>query len=225
MENRSLRNPNLRKPKEPDYKKKLLLSLIEPFYEKDKRSDSEKCIDWRSARVYVPHPLIVMLKDDCVKELRSKFIYLFHMNSISEFNFNELRKDFLRKNIFLRNYTPEVMELAIKDSKFLNLIQFFKHYSCFAFSETEKLDEVSKLCKESDRITLLGGIFENRILNLQQLEQYKKLGNLDMVRGQLCNTLSTHSTQLSSTLTYHTKELAFNLNNYAKNDSSKKDES
>ena len=193
----------------------MLLKLIEPYYEKDKRLDSEKCIEWKSIREYKPHPYILMLKDDCVKELNSKFIYLFHLNSISEANFNELRKEFLRNNLFLRNYSTEVLELTIKEcAKFANLMPLFKHYTCFGFSETERLDDMMKLAKASDRITLIGGIFENRILTLKQLDEYKKFGNLDTIRGQLCNTLALLSTQLSSTLAYHTSELAFNLTNY-----------
>lgn len=215
VENRSNRKPNLRKPKEPDFRKKLLLSLIEPYYEKDKRPDAERCAEWSESRAYVPHPYVVMLKDDCVRELNSPFIYLFHLNSISENDFNELRKEFLRKNLYLRNYSNEVKELAMRGTRFTNLIDFFKHQSCFACSEHEKLDAVIKLCKQSDRIILLGGIFENRILNLKDLEEYKRLGGLDGVRAQLCHTLSGQSASLSGLLNHHTRELSFNLTNYA----------
>lgn len=114
----------------------------------------------------------------------------------------------------MRNYSPEVMLLSIKNTKFSNLIDMFKHYTCFACSKDQKLDDVIKLCKASDRITLLGGIFDQRILNLKQLEQYKQLGNLDNVRSQLCHTLNTHTSQLSNLLTHHTKELSSNLSNY-----------
>lgn len=156
-----------------------------------------------------------MLKDDCVRELNSPFIYLFHLNSITDCDFNELRKEFLRKDIYLRNYSNEVKKLAMQGTRFESLIEFFRHYTCFACSEQEKLDTVMKLCKESDRITLLGGIFENRVLNLKGLEQYKQLGGLDGVRAQLCHTLSGQATRLSGLLSHHSRELSFNLGNYA----------
>lgn len=159
-----------------------------------------------------------MLSDDCVKELKAKYIYLFHLNSITDYDFNQLRKDFLRNGIYLRNYSSEVIELSIKNTRLANLLPFFKHYGCFACSPDEKLDDVIRLCKTSDRITLMGAVFENRILNLKQTKDYKLLGNIDTVRAQLCNVLSTHSSQLSSTLTHHTRELAFNLGNHAEKD-------
>lgn len=219
------RKPNLRKPKEPDFQKKLLLSLIEPFYEKDKRPDSVRCAEYKESKKYEPHPYVRLLSEDCVRDLKSNYIYLIHLNSISEYNFNQIRKDFLRKDIYLRNYSPEVMELTIKGTKFSNLLDLFKHYTIFACSKDQKLDDVIKLCKASDRITLIGGIFEQKILNLKQLEHYKQLGNLDTVRAQLCHTLNTHSAQLSSLLTHHTRELSFNLANYVDKDKSNADES
>lgn len=214
-ENRTLRKPNLRKPKEPDFRKKLLLKLVEPYYETDKRTAAERCVEYRESRAYVPHPYVVMLKDDCVRELNSPFIYLFHLNSITENDFNELRKEFLRKNLYLRNYSGEVMTLAMKGTRFANLIDFFKHHGCFACSETEQVNVVTQLCKESDRISLLGGIFENRILNLKGLEEYKRYGGLDAARAQLCHSLTGHSAQLSGLLSHRSRELAFNLTNYA----------
>lgn len=192
----------------------MLLSLIEPFYARDKRSDSEKCAEWYEQRAYVPHPYIRIQSDDCVKELNSKFIYLFHLNSVTNYGFNELRKDFLRENIFLRNYSREVIELSIKNSRFSKLWPFFEHYGCFGFSTDLRLDNAIKLCKNSDRIVLMGGIFDNRILNLNQLHEYKELGSIDNVRAQLCNLLNVHANQLSSTLTYHTRDLSHNLTNY-----------
>lgn len=182
-------------------------------------------MEWAEKRAYVPHPYVVMLKNDCVRELNSPFVYLFHLNSISDNDFNELRKTFLHKNLYLRNYSREVMTLAMQGTRFAGLIDFFKHYSCFACSEREQLDTVAKLCKESDRITLLGGIFENRILNMKGLEEYKRLGGLDAVRAQLCHTLAGHSTGLAGLLGHHTRELSFNLTNYAKGDQSEESKS
>ena len=166
-----------------------------------------------------------MLKDDCVRELNAPFIYLFHLNSVSNYDFNELRKQFLRNNLYLRNYSGEVMTLAMQGTRFAGLIDFFRHYGCFAYSEHEKLDAVAKLCKESDRITLLGGIFENRILNLTGLKEYKQYGGLDAIRAQLCHTLTGHAAGLSGLLSHHSRELAHNLTSYAAGDQSNQKES
>ena len=64
--------------------------------------------------------------------------------------------------------------------------------------------------------SIIAAIVDGRFLSVSQLNWYSQLPSLDVMRAQLCSTLSSLGSQLTNVLTYHPSELTRCLDEHQK---------
>lgn len=189
---------------------------MEPSYRKEKAPDSIKCATFKNKNSTAEvHPYIQILTRQCLQEIQSPYVYFFHVNSIASDEKRRFEIELLKNDIHFRQYKMEVIEHALFNTRFAKLYNLLIHHGAFAFAESNKLAFLNRVLKKNSKVLLLGGLFENRILNKEQLNEYCSGVTLDSVRAQLCHTLSTPSIGLHSNLNYHLTDLSTNLQVHA----------
>jgi ribosomal protein L10 len=203
----------------------LLLAVMEPAFRSDRSPDSVKCSIRESAKtVQAAHPYILLQAQDCRQELKAPFVYFFHLNPMKGEELHKFKIALLKNDIHLRQPNSEVLQHAVEGTRHAKLYNLLAHFGAFCYSESNKLAFLNRLLKKQSNVFLLGGIVENRIMTKEQLNEYNQMPSLDLMRAQLCHTLSSPSIALHTSINYHLTDLSGSLQRHAdhQDDSSSK---
>lgn len=215
-----------KRPREPDFEKKLLLAVMEPSFRTDSSPQSVKCaqkMQERHEKQKEIHPYVLLQADQCRQELESPFVYLFHINPTKSEELRKIKISMLKNEIHFRQYSIQVLETAMHGTRFSSLADILVYYGVFCFSHKNRLPFLNKLTKKHPNLILLGAIAENRVMNKEQLTEYTNLPSIDVLRAQLCHTLSTPSTAIHSSLGYHLTDLSSSLQRRASSEEKKEE--
>lgn len=149
----------------------------------------------------------------------SKFIGIFHLNSITQEDLFKVRVELHNKSITLKSYGPNIMKMALTNTEFENTLPLFGSSFCIAFApETKNLKDILRVTKKVPQLILLAGVLENRIMSRTELTQYAALPSLQVAQAQLCNTLNTAASSLvHNVLDGHKKQLVQILDTHQNN--------
>jgi large subunit ribosomal protein L10 len=93
-----------------------------------------------------------------------------------------------------------IAKLALKDTKYENIIDLFSGPTAIAVSE----DPVSapkiifKFAKENDKLSIVGAGLDGKTLSVDEVKQLALLPSLDELRGKLVGLIKSPSQKLAS---------------------------
>ena len=93
-----------------------------------------------------------------------------------------------------------IVKLALKDTKYENIIDLFSGPTAIAVSE----DPVSapkiifKFAKENDKLSIVGAGLDGKTLSVDEVKQLASLPSLDELRGKLVGLIKSPSQKLAS---------------------------
>ena len=93
-----------------------------------------------------------------------------------------------------------IVKLALKDTKYENIIDLFSGPTAIAVSE----DPVSapkiifKFAKENDKLSIIGAGLDGKTLSVDEVKQLALLPSLDELRGKLVGLIKSPSQKLAS---------------------------
>lgn len=146
----------------------------------------------------------------------SQLVGIFHLNSITAEELFKTRVALHKENIQFKAYGKRVMNLAIKGTKYENVLPLFEAKNCIVFSTEPKLKQLLKITKKVPQMILLAGILENRIMSRTELTQFAALPDLTTARAQFVGVLNSIGGGLVNNLECHQKQLVNILETHAK---------
>ena len=93
-----------------------------------------------------------------------------------------------------------IAKLALKDTKYENISDFFSGPTAIAVSEdpVSAPKIVSQFAKNNDKLSIVGGGLDGKILSIAEVEQLASLPSLDELRGKLVGLIKSPSQKLAS---------------------------
>lgn len=146
----------------------------------------------------------------------SQLVAIFQLNSISAEELFKVRVALHKQNMQFKAYGKRVMNLAIKDTKYENVLPLFEAKNCIVFSTEQKLKQLMKITKKVPQMILLAGIVENRIMSRTEITQFAAMPDLTTVRAQFVGVLNSIGGGLVNNLECHQKQLVNILETHAK---------
>lgn len=215
------RKVNVQRPRKPHYARALFEAVTTPIYEKTRIIDD--CRLKQESKLLGPkkerevHPYLAIL----AKELReffetSNMTLICHRNSINSFDYFNFRVALHKNDIQCKVYGKAIVNEAIKTTKYRAILPLFESSNCIIFASEPKIAETLKILRKNPRIILLGGILEDRIMSKNELVNYSKLPDLQIVRAQFAATLQTAGGQILNNLQAHQSNLCYLLDAHAK---------
>lgn len=133
----------------------------------------------------------------------SKMIMFMHLNPASGEDFYRSIKTFKKAEMDLIQRSKTTVKMAVENTKYLPIMSLFHSHTIMVCSAAVQIDTVFKLLKKMPFYVLLGGIIEDQFHHRNKLEEYSKLPNLDVTRGQLLHTLNAASGALANNILCH----------------------
>lgn len=139
----------------------------------------------------------------------SKFVAIFHQNSISQEELFKVRVELHQKGIALKSYGGNIMRQALGGTKYENTLPLFDTPFCVMFApETKHVKDIQRVTKKVPQLILLAGVLENRIMSRTEITKYAAMPSLEIAQAQLCNVLNSAASSLvHNVLDGHQKQL------------------
>lgn len=120
-----------------------------------------------------------------------------------------MRVELHKKNIALKSYGRNIMQMALTKTKYENTLPLFETNFCILFApETKNVKDILRITKKMPQLILLAGVLEDRIMSRNEITQYAALPSLPIAQAQLCNVLnSAGSSLVHNVLDVHSKQL------------------
>lgn len=212
---------NIQKPRKPHYTRGVFDKFLTPFY-KNKNKDKtllELCTKPQEAtRVKELTPY----HDIIAREVRnwfdnSKMIAFLHKNAHSMEDQLDLAIPLRKKNMYLKSYSAEIMNLALKDSPYSAVKMLYSMPFYVVFCPENNVADLVKILKTSPFVILMAGILEGRLLNLND---FLRFGEMDITTARVSlvqvlqnaggNTLNQQITHHQSTLVSRLQQISTN---------------
>lgn len=200
---------NIQRPRPPHYDRARVLAVTQPIYkEKPANLKCLKDLEVRAAKPENPYERIIAQEVFNWFE-HSKFIGIFHLNSISQEELFKVRVELHNKNIALKSYGRNIMQQALANTTYENTLPLFDTTFCIMFApDTKNLKDVLRISKKIPQLILLAGVLENRIMSRTEIAQYAALPSLQVAQARLCNVLNSAASSLvHNVLDGHQKQL------------------
>lgn len=200
---------NIQRPRTPHYDRARVLAVTQPVYKQ--KPVNQKCVqdlEVSAAKPENPYERII------AREVynwfdKSQFAAIFHVNSVSQEELFKVRVELHNKNIALKSYGRNIMQLALTNTKYENALPLFETSFCILFApDTKNVKDVLRLTKKVPQLILLAGVLENRIMSRTEITQYAAMPSLEIAQAQLCNVLNSAASGLvHNVLDAHSKNL------------------
>lgn len=149
----------------------------------------------------------------------SKFVAIFHLNSISAEDMFAARVQFFKQNMHVKAYNRNVLQMALGETRFANVLPLFDAKSCIVFAPEPRLQQLLRIAKRTPQMVLLAGLIEERLLSRTQLTELAAMPSLDVARAQLVAVLQqAGGNQVVQHLQAHQTQLCGALDAYARGD-------
>ena len=144
-------------------------------------------------------------KAELIKKLNSTFnnagvVVVTHQSGLSVEESTDLRVKMREVGAKYQVAKNRIVKLALKDTKYENIIDLFSGPTAIAVSE----DPVSapkiifKFAKENDKLSIVGAGLDGKTLSVDEVKQLALLPSLDELRGKLVGLIKSPSQKLAS---------------------------
>ena len=144
-------------------------------------------------------------KAELIKKLNSTFnnagvVVVTHQSGLSVEESTDLRVKMREVGAKYQVAKNRIAKLALKDTKYENIIDLFSGPTAIAVSE----DPVSapkiifKFVKENDKLSIIGAGLDGKTLSVDEVKQLALLPSLDELRGKLVGLIKSPSQKLAS---------------------------
>lgn len=206
---------NIQRPREPHYERAKVIAVTNPIFKEPQVYKKTYTVNQKSKDIENPYEKIIA-KDVLNWFNHSQLVAIFHLNSISAEDLFKVRVALHKQNMQFKAYGKRVMNLAIKDTKYENVLPLFDAKNCIVFSTEQKLKLLMKITKKVPQMILLAGIVENRIMSRSEITQFAAMPDLTTVRAQFVGVLNSIGGGLVNNLECHQKQLVNILETHAK---------
>ena len=144
-------------------------------------------------------------KAELIKRLNSTFnnagvVVVTHQSGLTVDESTDLRVKMREVGAKYQVAKNRIVKLALKDTKYENIIDLFSGPTAIAVSE----DPVSapkiifKFAKENDKLSIVGAGLDGKTLSVDEVKQLALLPSLDELRGKLVGLIKSPSQKLAS---------------------------
>ena len=144
-------------------------------------------------------------KAELIKKLNSTFneagvVVVTHQSGLTVEESTDLRLKMREVGAKYQVAKNRIVKLALKDTKYENIIDLFSGPTAIAVSE----DPVSapkiifKFAKENDKLSIVGAGLDGKTLSVDEVKQLASLPSLDELRGKLVGLIKSPSQKLAS---------------------------
>ena len=144
-------------------------------------------------------------KAELIKKLNSTFnnagvVVVTHQSGLTVDESTDLRVKMREVGAKYQVAKNRIAKLALKDTKYENIIDLFSGPTAIAVSE----DPVSapkiifKFAKENDKLSIVGAGLDGKTLSVDEVKQLALLPSLDELRGKLVGLIKSPSQKLAS---------------------------
>ena len=144
-------------------------------------------------------------KAELIKRLNSTFnnagvVVVTHQSGLTVDESTDLRVKMREVGAKYQVAKNRIVKLALKDTKYENIIDLFSGPTAIAVSE----DPVSapkiifKFAKENDKLSIIGAGLDGKTLSVDEVKQLALLPSLDELRGKLVGLIKSPSQKLAS---------------------------
>ncbi|XP_065214325.1 large ribosomal subunit protein uL10m-like [Planococcus citri] len=201
---------NLRKPRPPHFEAQRIEKFVRVSIPKPYDADFPQFLKCRKplksivAEKEEENPYERILANELLELFeKSKMIMFLHANPVCGEDFYRSIKTFKKADMELVQRSKTTVKMAVENSKYLPITSLFHSHTVTLCSAAVQIDVAFKLLKKMPYYILLGGIVNDQFLHRNKLEEYSKLPNLDVVRGQLVHTLNAGSAALANNILNH----------------------
>lgn len=208
---------SVKKYREPDYDKKLLLAACEPIKKRDTRPTWEKC---RGPRVYKsvlecePHPYDVIIGEELKAKLEpAKFILFYHRNNLLRDDAIMNKNTLVSAGFSYEDHNRMVYRVATENTKFSCLLPILTKVSSnmIAISNEINFKKFLEADKKLNNCFLLFAYVYDKLVSRVELMKLTRMPGLKEKQGEVLSTLSSPGSTLASSLNYQLSLLSNGL--------------
>lgn len=212
----------IKKFREYDFDKKLLLAACEPVLKRDTRPSWEKCLGpivESSVLKSEPHPYDVLIGEELKQKISKAQMIVFYHNNVIIKDASIINKNALFDAGFTYEYHNRmVYRLAFENTKFASLVPLMTSVNTNALALSDRINVQAFL--EADKKMMncfvLFAYVYGRLVSKVELLKLAKMPSIKKVQGQLLSTLSAPGSNLASSLNYQLSLLSSGLDARAK---------
>ena len=220
--------PNIKKPKHPSWARQKLLEMSRPVYPVAHPTTEhlwrecprhEELLEEEARKVPNDWEMIYVRQLEAFLA-ESAMIGIVHANSMKTRPQRRAWQTARRAGMELCSYEPVMGYAALRGTKWENLTHFFdtctvaNQYS--VFGKEVNVGKLLDLYKKTPEIVLLGGVVYDRILSKEQLQELRKMPDLDGMRAELCAVLGAPAQRTRSLLSANQENLSRSLGQLVK---------
>jgi len=217
---------NIRRPQKTHIRRALIEAVCAPIYPRRiivnecREEQEKKFLQLESPAPREIHPYQNIIQRELHERLQSSKMVLFcHVNSHTQHEIFDTLVQLHRQGINYKQYNKKIFKLATDDTKFATLQQLFNtQLGCtsFLYSTEVKVAVALEIMAKFRRVIVLCGVVEDRLLDKDQLMEYAKLPNIDIVRAQFASELYSAGNSIVNKLQAHPSNLCTMLESRAK---------
>ncbi|XP_060516752.1 large ribosomal subunit protein uL10m [Cylas formicarius] len=207
---------NIQKPKPPHFEKAKYLALAKPWFlsQKKNKTSQELCgnVQKLAIKKDEPNPF----QNIIAKELyglfaESKLIAFCHYNPMTSNQKFKANIAFKKEQMHAKQYGKKTLDLALSGTAYEKVLDFYVSHNMIILSPEPNIKKLLKILKKFPQLILLAGIYENRLINRDELTYYSSIPNIQAAQSGLVQTLQQAGSQLVSNLNQHQISLVSNL--------------
>lgn len=153
---------NLKRPKQVHFERAVVLEVTKPYFAVKKKhlKPTELCAKLEPPRLRdEDNPYQNLLAKELLKKItQSRLIGLYHLNPMPYDDHFRTFVSFKKEKMDFENYGKKTLEMAVKDTPYEVLIDFYVSHNMFVFCEEPKIKEMLKVARKCHQIVLLGKI-------------------------------------------------------------------
>lgn len=155
---------NIQKPKAPHFERALFFEVAKPFFPSRKKDPNYVEICQKGVKFWQKDEAENPFQKFVARELRerlekSKLVAFYHCNPLTAEVQNRATLMFHKNGMFLKNYGRKTLEMAVKDSRFECLLEFYISRNMTVFSEEGNIKKLLSVNKKFPQLVLLGWFF------------------------------------------------------------------
>ncbi|KAL1497073.1 hypothetical protein ABEB36_008094 [Hypothenemus hampei] len=209
---------NITKPKPPHFEKAKYLALTKPWFLPQKKGkplvelcDKDVIPTYKKIKEERNIYQEIIAKELYERIYTSRFVAFCHLNPITYDTQYDVKVLCHKEGMSLQQFGKKTMELAVKGTPYETILDFYISRNVTIFSPEPKVKRLLQILKRFPQVVLLAGIYENKLLNKDELVNLSKIPNLQAAQSELVHTLSTVASQLVNNLNSHQTNLVSHL--------------
>lgn len=147
----------------------------------------------------------------------SNSVIVTHYHGLTVSEVTRLRKSLREKGAYFKIVKNTLSKIAAKNAEFTHNPELFSGPTAIAYS-TDAIAAakgVVEFAKTNDNLKIIGGIVNDNILDVKEVQQLAKLPSLDELRGKIVGILQTPATNLARVIVTPAEQIARLCRSYA----------